>query len=99
MEKQLKDLTDIEIKALCYDLLAQQQNIQQNLTILNQELAKRAQQSQRTPQSATQSYQPYTTESYNTQSHAETALPTLGSVETEPSHSTYQTHSVGLGTS
>lgn len=55
MERRLQDLTDVEIKALCYDLLAQQQQAQQNLTALNQELVRRNQVAQQN--AATQSLQ------------------------------------------
>lgn len=41
MEKQLSDLTVIELKALAYDQLAQLELSQNNLKILNQELSKR----------------------------------------------------------
>jgi hypothetical protein len=49
MEKRLQDLTDVEIKALCYDLIAQQQQTQNNLNVLNQELQRRAQSQQGVP--------------------------------------------------
>ena len=46
MEKTLDSLTEIELKALAYDTIAQLQSLQQNLQAINQELAKRAQNSQ-----------------------------------------------------
>ena len=42
MEKNLQTLSDIELKALAYDHLAQLQQLQNNLNLINQELAKRA---------------------------------------------------------
>lgn len=41
MEKKLEELSDIELKALAYDTLAQIQIHQQNLQAINNELAKR----------------------------------------------------------
>lgn len=43
MERKIEDLTDIELKALAYDTLAQLQVLQQNLNMINGELTKRAQ--------------------------------------------------------
>ena len=43
MERKLEELSDIELKALAYDTLAQLQMLQQNLNTINGELAKRAQ--------------------------------------------------------
>ena len=43
MERKIEELSDIELKALAYDTLAQLQLFQQNLAALNNELAKRAQ--------------------------------------------------------
>ncbi len=51
MEKKLQDLQSVEIKGLCYDLILQQNQIQNNLNVLNRELARRAQQEQQAPQS------------------------------------------------
>ena len=44
MEKNLQTMSDIELKALAYDHLAQLQQTQNNLNMINQELARRAQQ-------------------------------------------------------
>jgi hypothetical protein len=46
MEKKLEDFTDIELKALAYDTLAQLQVSQRNLDTINGELSKRAQSAQ-----------------------------------------------------
>jgi hypothetical protein len=46
MEKKLEDFTDIELKALAYDILAQLQVSQRNLDAINGELSKRAQSAQ-----------------------------------------------------
>lgn len=46
MEKKLSDLTVVELKSLAYDELAKLETAQQNLRILNQEIAKRAQEQQ-----------------------------------------------------
>lgn len=43
MEKQLDHFTEIELKALAYDMLAQTQMAQQNLNAINAEFARRAQ--------------------------------------------------------
>lgn len=43
MERKLEELSDIELKALAYDTLAQLQMFQQNLNVINTELAKRVQ--------------------------------------------------------
>lgn len=43
MERKIEELSDIELKALAYDTLAQLQLFQQNLNVINGELAKRAQ--------------------------------------------------------
>ena len=42
MEKKLEDISDVELKAMAYDTLAQLQALQQNLNIINAELSKRA---------------------------------------------------------
>jgi len=49
MEKTLQDLSDIELKAMAYDTLAQLQLLQNNLAAFNNELSRRAQ-AARTPQ-------------------------------------------------
>lgn len=49
MEKQLKDFTDIELKAMAYDHIAQLQVLQNNLNAINQELARRLQPAQPQP--------------------------------------------------
>lgn len=41
MDKQLSDLTVVELKALAYDQMAQLEIIQNNLRVLNQELSRR----------------------------------------------------------
>ena len=41
MNKELKDYTDVELKALAYDIIAQVQSLQNNLGVINQELANR----------------------------------------------------------
>jgi hypothetical protein len=41
MNKELKDYTEIELKAFKSDFYEQQQLIHQNLSIINQELARR----------------------------------------------------------
>ena len=46
MERKLQDLSDIELKALAYDTLAQLQVLQNNLNTINGELNRRAQQPQ-----------------------------------------------------
>ena len=46
MEKKLSDLTVVELKSLAYDELAKLENAQQNLRVLNQEIAKRVQEQQ-----------------------------------------------------
>lgn len=46
MEKRLQDLTDVELKALAYDQLAQLQQCQNNLNVINGELSRRTQTSQ-----------------------------------------------------
>lgn len=43
MNKQLKDYTDVELKALAYDVIANIERQQENLKIINQELASRKQ--------------------------------------------------------
>ena len=45
-EKQLSDLTVVELKSLAYDQISQLQMFQNNLNIINQELARRNQQQQ-----------------------------------------------------
>lgn len=42
MERQLSDISTVELKALAYDQLAQLEMIQNNLRTLNQELSRRA---------------------------------------------------------
>ena len=46
MEKKLSDLTVVELKSLAYDELAKLESAQQNLRVLNQEIAKRVQEQQ-----------------------------------------------------
>lgn len=46
MEKKLSDLTVVELKSLAYDELAKLESAQQNLRVLNQEIAKRSQEQQ-----------------------------------------------------
>ena len=41
MERQLSDLTVVELKALAYDQMAQLDMIQNNLRVINQELSRR----------------------------------------------------------
>jgi hypothetical protein len=43
MERTLENLSDVELKAVAYDTLAQLQLFQQNIQVINAELAKRAQ--------------------------------------------------------
>lgn len=50
MEKKLSDLTVVELKSLAYDELAKLENAQQNLRVLNQEIAKRVQEQQQVQQ-------------------------------------------------
>lgn len=50
MEKKLSDLTVVELKSLAYDELAKLEVAQQNLRVLNQEIAKRAQEQQQVQQ-------------------------------------------------
>ena len=47
--KELKDYTDIELKALVYDNVAQIEKAQVNMKVINQELANRTQISQVKP--------------------------------------------------
>lgn len=49
MERKLQDLSDIELKALAYDTLAQLQLLQNNLNAINGELGRRVQQTQQQP--------------------------------------------------
>ena len=42
MERKIQDLSDIELKALAYDTLAQLQLLQNNLNVINTELNTRA---------------------------------------------------------
>ena len=42
MERKIQDLSDIELKALAYDTLAQLQLLQNNLNVINAELNTRA---------------------------------------------------------
>lgn len=49
MEKQISDLTTIELKALAYDQMAQLELSQNNLRIINQELSKRLQSQNQRP--------------------------------------------------
>ena len=46
MERKLQDLSDIELKAVAYDTLAQIQALQGQLNAINGELTRRAQESQ-----------------------------------------------------
>ena len=41
MERKLEDLTIVEIKSIAYDTIIQLQMTQQNLQIINEELARR----------------------------------------------------------
>lgn len=41
MDKQLQDLTVVELKAIAYDQMAQMELLQNNLRVINQELARR----------------------------------------------------------
>jgi hypothetical protein len=41
MDKQLSDLTVVELKALAYDQMAQLELCQNNLRVINQELSRR----------------------------------------------------------
>jgi hypothetical protein len=50
MEKKLSDLTVVELKSLAYDELAKLESAQQNLRVLNQEIAKRSQEQQQVQQ-------------------------------------------------
>ena len=50
MEKKLSDLTVVELKSLAYDELAKLETAQQNLRVLNQEIAKRVQEQQQVQQ-------------------------------------------------
>jgi hypothetical protein len=43
MQKQLKDFTEVELKALAYDNVAQLEQAQNNLKVINNELARRKQ--------------------------------------------------------
>lgn len=43
MQKQLKDFTDVELKSIAYDNLAQTEQCQLNIKAINQELASRSQ--------------------------------------------------------
>lgn len=59
METQISNLTVVELKALAYDQLAQIELCQQNLRLINQELAKKFQpQPQPDPTKSTISYDP-----------------------------------------
>ena len=49
METQLQKLTETELKALAYDMLAQIQLSQRNLDAINGELASRAQAASQVP--------------------------------------------------
>ena len=42
MEKKLTELTEVELKALAYDTIAQLQLHQNNLNVINQELSTRS---------------------------------------------------------
>lgn len=44
MERQISDLTTVELKAIAYDQMAQIELAQNNLRAINQELSKRVQQ-------------------------------------------------------
>jgi len=46
MQKTLKDFSDTELKAICYDELAKLEQAQNNIKVINQELASRAQNTQ-----------------------------------------------------
>jgi hypothetical protein len=41
MERQISELSVVELKALAYDQMAQLQQCQNNINVINQELAKR----------------------------------------------------------
>lgn len=41
MDKQLQDLTVVELKAIAYDQMAQMELLQNNLRVINQELSRR----------------------------------------------------------
>ncbi len=43
MNKKIEEFTIVELKALAYDILAQSENLQNNLKIVNSEIAKRSQ--------------------------------------------------------
>jgi hypothetical protein len=58
MERKLQDLSDIELKALAYDTLAQLQLLQNNLNTINGELGRRSQQAQLAQQRLDQGFIP-----------------------------------------
>lgn len=43
MEKQLSDMSVVELKAMVYDQLAQSEQCQKNMQVLNAEIAKKSQ--------------------------------------------------------
>lgn len=49
MERQIQDVSDMELKATAYDTLAQIQMLQNQLNTINQELSRRAQAAQQPP--------------------------------------------------
>jgi len=53
MEKKLQDLTDTELKAMAYDLLALLQRAQQDLIAINNELTRRVAPAQSQVQTST----------------------------------------------
>ena len=58
MEKQLSDLTTVELKALAYDQMAQIEFAQNNLRAINQELSKRLNASSNMQQAVNSKQQP-----------------------------------------
>jgi hypothetical protein len=50
MNKQLSEYTDTELKAIAYDELQKLQIAQNNIRVINEELSKRAQASDKKPQ-------------------------------------------------
>lgn len=43
--KQLNEMSDVELKALAYDVVVELERAQKNLQVINQEFARRQQQS------------------------------------------------------
>lgn len=43
MQKELKDFTEVELKAMVYDQLITLESCQNNIKVINQELSSRAQ--------------------------------------------------------